>query len=460
VRPSHAHPADHDADRSPRSDVPTHLPLSFQQQWLLELARRHPQWNCASGYTFRLQGVLAVDLLRRSLEEVVRRHGSLRARIISIDGRRWQSIDDARPYDLETVPIHGTSRAQIEANASRIAGELYDLRLDPSGGPLWVAKVLRLSDREHWLVLVMHRLIAECSSIERVVQEIRSVYDDLTGVRPATLQTPPPQYADYAVWQHETCADWEKKHAAHWNDHLAGAAGVRWPDDPNVTAGTGYSPGKMSCSFGGELSMSLRELSRKLRVLTPTIMLAVYAATLWRWTRQNDFILPFNVAGRQSQQRPVVGYFSYILYLRAKLTGEETFQDLLNHISNEFYRALAHQDFGRMCAQRPELFAGTLFQWITWHPDDATQAPAQTAAHPLDIAVDRVPIRNFGEGLTIVPPAMSDIEITLFDTADGLSALGTYSANRFTAQLMDQLIVDLRSATQRFVHDPDARVAW
>lgn len=457
--PSCAYPAVDDSRQSPRFHIPTHLPLSFQQQWILELTRRHQEWNCATGYTFRFKGMLSLDLLQQSLEEVVLRHGSLRTRIVSIDGTSRQSIDTARTCKLETVPIEGASSAKIEANASRIAGELYELRVDPSTGPLWIAKVLKLSDREHWLVLVMHRLIAECASVERVFQEIRSRYDELTGRCPFPFPTAVPQYGDYAVWQQETCADWERRHGAYWRNHLAGAASVRWPDEPNVTATRPGSVGKMGCFFGSELSTSLHELSRKLKVLSPSVMLAVYAATLWRWTRQDDFILPFNVAGRHSQHRPVVGYFNYILYLRVTLTGHETFRELLGRVSNEFYRALAHQDFGRIAAQRPELHAGTLFQWITWRPHDVVQAPAQPAVHPLDVAVELVPIRDFGEGLTIVPPGMSHVEITLFDGVDGLNAFGTYSADRFTASLMNQLMVDLQSATRTFIHEPDTRLA-
>lgn len=459
MRLSHAHPMDRESRELSREDIPTRLPLTCQQQWLLGMSRQYRKWNCTSGYTFRLKGPLSLALLRQSLEQVVRRHSSLRARIVSTNGITGQWIEDVHPFYLDTVLIHGTSQAEIEANATRAAEDLYDARMDLADGPLWVTKLLRLSDCEHWLVLVMHRLIAECSSIERVFQEVRSLYDELTGVRASTFPATPPQYSDYAVFQQETDVEWIRRHGPYWNDHLAGAASVGWPADPAVTVTTQGSLGKMSCAFGSELSVELRELSRTLRVLSPIVMLAIYAATIWRWTRQEDFVLPFNVAGRQSEHRPVIGYFSYILYLRVEVTGRETFRELLGRVSNEFYRALAHQDFGRIAEQRPELLAGTLFQWITWHPDDIARVSAQTSNSPPDIAVERIPIRDRGEGLTILPPGMVDVEITLFDAVEGLCSLGTYRADRFTAQTMERLMVDLRSATNSFVRNPDIRVA-
>ncbi len=87
------------------------------------------------------------------------------------------------------------------------------------------------------------------------------------------------------------------------------------------------------------------------------------------------------------------------------------------------------------------------------------QQVAGGAGYPPDIDVERVPIREFGEGLTIVPPGMSHVELTVFDGQDGLCALGTYSADRFVQRTMDRLVEDLRSATQRFVGDPDSSVA-
>jgi Condensation domain len=455
---SRAHSSNYSSGDLLQNNTPACLPLSFQQQWLLEVARRYEDWNCTAGYTFRFAGMLDLDLLQRSLEEIVRRHGSLRARIVSIDGVTGQIIDNARSYHLDVVSIHGESREEIGANARRAAEDIYDSRMDVSTGPLWTAKLLRLSDREHWLVLVMHRLIAECSSIERVFLELRSLYDELHGGHLSTFSTTPPQYSDYVVSQQKTRDNWVTGHEAYWSDRLAGASSVCWPVDPDVAVTTRGTLGKVSCAFGSALSLELREFARKLHVLSATVMLAVYAVTLWRWCRQDDLVLPFNVAGRQSEHRPVVGYFSYILYLRVGLAGHETYREFLRRISNEFYRALAHQDFGRIATQKPELLAGTLFQWVTWHPDDAARATTQAPANPLDTVVERVPIREFGEGLTIVPPGMIDTEITMFDASEGICALGTYRADRFTARTMERFMADLRSVAQMFVHDPDARL--
>src|SRR5262249_47573759 len=128
-------------------------------------------------------------------------------------------------------------------------------------------------------------------------------------------------------------------------------------------------------------------------------------------------------------------------------------------VTSEFFRALSHQDFGTVAAQSPQLLAGTFFQWITWHQDDSSGQPAPPAEDPMELTVERVSAKDFGEGLTAMPPGMVDVEVSCFDTAAGIYASGTYRADRFTQCIMDRFIADLRSAAERFVRNPDARVA-
>jgi non-ribosomal peptide synthetase component F len=188
-------------------------------------------------------------------------------------------------------------------------------------------------------------------------------------------------------------------------------------------------------------------------------MMTLYVAVLWNWCRQNDFVLPLNIAGRQSEHKSVIGYFSYILLVRVKLSGEERFTELLARLGNEFFSCLSHPDFGRMATRHPELLSGTVFQWMTWHPGEGSSTSADAASDSPHPRLERVSVRDFGEGLTIVPPGMTAVEVTFFDTAEGLYASGSYRADRFTTETMERFMADLRAAAERFVRDPDAPIA-
>ena len=440
--------------------MPAQIPLTFQQQWLWALIQRHSDWRCILTYVLRLSGTLNPEVLQISLEEVIRRHGALRTRIVLVDGCAMQEIDEPYAYRLNIVPVSGASKDEIDANSRRALEEFSDRKINLAGESLSNFGLFRQGERQHLLVLTVHRLISDCVSVDLLLREIWLLYEKFTRGGSPSGATVPSQYSDYAMWQHQTYPQWLTKHLAYWKERLTEARPMRWPLLRGVAAAKPRrgAIGRMKCLFGAELSAELREAAQRTRSLAAMFMLTIYVAVLSRWCSQNDFLVPFNVAGRQSEHKSVIGYFSHILYLRLRLTGNETFLQLLSLVSNEFFRALAHQDFGTMATRYPETSAGTFFQWISWHKADVSGSSARDAAQTGELTAERFPFREFGEGLTAMPPGMVDVEVTFFDTDEGIYALGVYRADLFEAETMERLTQDLRLAAEEFVRNKHAPV--
>jgi non-ribosomal peptide synthetase component F len=213
--------------------------------------------------------------------------------------------------------------------------------------------------------------------------------------------------------------------------------------------------GRMNILFDEGLSQRLREFSRSRRTLAANVMLSIYVTALSRHCNQKDFVVPCFVAGRQSEHKSVVGYFSHIVYVRVRLAGTETFGDVLHYVANEFFRALSHQDFGRMAIQVPELLNGTFFQWLTWPPEEACKVPTSADPDTPALVVEKVSVAEFAEYLTAIPPGMVDVELTFFDASQGIYASGVYRADLFTQAAMDRFMVYLRSTAEACLRDPD-----
>src|SRR5262249_9666759 len=80
--------------------------LSFAQErlWFLEqLGLVGSAYNMPA--TFRLQGILDIDALERSLAELARRHESLRTRFEAVNGEGMQVIDPPGEFRLEVVDL-------------------------------------------------------------------------------------------------------------------------------------------------------------------------------------------------------------------------------------------------------------------------------------------------------------------------------------------------------------------
>lgn len=433
------------------------LPLTFQQQWLWDLLQRRRDWTCAVTYAFRLKGGLKFDVLQSSLREVIRRHGALHTRIRTVEGIPTQETGDWRASQLTMTPVAGSSAMEIREHAEQIFAEFTERQPDPHIGPLFNARLLELDACEHWLLVGLHRLTADCFSADQIFHELWMFYRALAYGLPPPFPADPAQYGDYAIWQQQTRQEWARRHGSYWAEHLDGALALNWPAHTSISGIERGRIGRMSGWFGRALSEDLGNLARKARALSATIMLAVYVSVLWRWCRQHDFVVPFNIAGRQSEHKYVVGYFSHIVYLRIRLTGTETFSDLLARVSNEFFRSLAHQDFGRSASEKPELLSGTFFQWITWQTEAAAEAIGPAAAP--DLIAERLSLGNFGEGLSALPSGMVDVDMTFFDTPEGIYAAGLYRADLFTAGTMNRFVSDLRSAAELFIRTPDAPIS-
>jgi hypothetical protein len=317
-----------------------------------------------------------------------------------------------------------------------------------------MAKLLRLGEREHWLLLAAHRLVADCFSVDQLLPELWGSYAQ-GGV---VASSNPRQYRDYAIWQHDAREQWMTRHQGYWEKKLASARNVQWPTDASASAPQG-TLGRMNILFCEGLSAQLQEFSRRARTLAATVMLSIYVTALARYCNQKDFVVPCFVAGRQSEHKSVVGYFSHILYVRVQLAGTETFQDLLGYVANEFFRALSHQDFGQMAIHESRLLTGTFFQWLTWHPEDAYTVPTAAGQDENGLVVERVSVVDFAENLTAIPPGMVDVELTFFDTSQGIYASGVYRADLFTQATMDRFMHQLRTIAAECLQDPDARVS-
>jgi hypothetical protein len=446
--------------RAEGKPTPVHTPLSFQQHWLLTLMQQHPMWPRAQIFAFHLMGQVEPRVLERSLTAILREHDSLRVRIVDTDGQFCQEMDAPCAYRLEVISVEDSFVAEAEQHIRRQTAQLI-ARVDSSHGPLLYARLLRVTAQEHYFVLVVHRLAADCLAIGQVFRALWLRYGvELTfdAVLPfdarfaesrAPLASLPAPYCDYAIWQQATDVSWQQKHAAYWEEHLADAPRIRWPLDRGA-ARAADELATLHSSFGRELSARLRELGRQKQCLPSLVVLTAYVIAVSRWCGQQDFVVPFNVAGRHAAHDGVAGYFSHVLYLRVRLDGNEGFGDLLRRVSKEFYRAIFHQDFGRMARRRLDLLQGTFCQWLSWHPAELAGREMYEIPGQFGIAVEPVRFQT-AQDFSNVPPGVTNLDVCFFEAAGDISTLLIFSPTVFATTTMEQFMRELRAVAQEMV---------
>ena len=157
------------------AERPTVVPLSFAQSrlWFLDqLQGPSPIYNMAAG--LRLRGRLDVEAFGAALADVAGRHESLRTLFPAVDGIPRQLVVSAEQADFgwQVIDATGWSAVQLGEAVSAAAGYAFNLA---SEIPLR-AKLFRIADEEHVLVIVVHHIAADGGSVAPLVRDLGVAY--------------------------------------------------------------------------------------------------------------------------------------------------------------------------------------------------------------------------------------------------------------------------------------------
>jgi Condensation domain/TubC N-terminal docking domain len=434
-------------------------PLTFSQQWWwsgLELERRPTMRTVFSAV--HVSGRLSVESLRRSFAELICRHESLRTRIIAPKGTAIQHIDPPGEPPLETSNLARLSRSQRDIEIRRLVEQIVNEPFFVSAGPLFSARLLKLEDWEHLLVVALDHIISDGASLGILWRDLFTLYAQIHCGLPCLLPKVPIQFADYAVWQQNTHRWWMNNHGCYWTQRLAGAEPVRLFPDERLERITPTCRAMLPIEFGETLSAALRELSQRLRTTTVMCVLTAYAVSILRLSNRMDLVVPFTTAGRPHPEvENTIGFFGTPLLLRIELREQDSFLDLLERVAKEYSAAYEHQDSCRMAKQLPstEVLWNPHFNWIP--KEFNTNYAAGTHDYGLDSSISIRPhrididVRSADWG--------GELELAISDTERGIAGALNYRASTFALKTMERFLRSIQSCAEKLAHEPSARVA-
>jgi amino acid adenylation domain-containing protein/FkbH-like protein len=324
------------------------LPLSFAQQRLWFLHELEPESTFYNvPVAVRLTGPLDVKALRRTLNELVRRHEALRTQFASLDGVPVQVILPGLELELEVTDLSGLSSEQPEARAEWEARREAERPFDLSQGPLIRAQLLRLSAHEHVALLTLHHIVFDGWSLGVLVREVAALYGAYAKGLASPLAELSVQYADYASWQRQwldgPVLDGQ---LAYWKEQLADApALLKVPTDRPRPAVQRSNGDAISILLSSEQTASLEAWSHGHQATLFMTLLMVMKIVLFRWTGETDIVVGTVVAGRnQAAIEPLIGCFMNFLPLRTWSARDESIGGLFKRLSGTVVGAYSHQD--------------------------------------------------------------------------------------------------------------------
>ncbi len=334
-------------ERVPRDQklVPSY---SQERMWFLtHMDPDQPVYNVPTH--MRLQGLLDIEMLEKSIGKLIERHESLRTFFPMVNGQMEQRILPNHRVTLPIIDLRDMPQGQREKVAEEIMDkefkEVFDLTAEE---PLVRVKLLRLQESENILIINMHHIISDGWSVEILIRDLGTIYQGMQEAGDAfEMPEMPVQYSDYAQWQRQQIdTGLVDDQLGYWQEKLAGAPQIlELPlDKPRPSRQT--FAGKVHRVYLPEdLTTKLRQFNNKEQLTLFMTLLATFQLMLQRYSGQDDFLVGTTVAGRnRADVESLVGCFINSLILRASFAEGMEVCHFLQQVRETALGAFDNQD--------------------------------------------------------------------------------------------------------------------
>ncbi|MFJ4602474.1 amino acid adenylation domain-containing protein [Streptomyces griseoluteus] len=434
-----------DGDRPARPALvpqprPERLPLSYAQRRLWFLHRLDgPSATYNIPFAVRLDGPLDQEALRAALDDVVARHSALRT-LFPADGEGpHQQITEPGATSVPFT-VRDAEEDRLDAAVAGTAAEAIDIETEL---PLR-ATLFRLADESHVLVLVVHHIAADGSSLAPLARDLGTAYRARAGGEAPAWTAPPVDHVDHALWQRALLGDEADPGSVlagqldHWKEALSGLPElIDLPWDRPRPAVPQHLGATHDFTLDADLARRIADLARTSGCSVFMVLQAALSLLLSRHGAGEDIPLGTAVAGRTDEAATdLVGFFVNTLVLRTDLSGDPTFRELLDRVKEFDLSAYTHQDlpFERLV----ELLNPARSQ--SHHPLFQTMLVLQnhSPAAPVELP-----------GLTVSPVPVElevskfDLSFTFTETHDDQGAPGAMrAAVDYATELFDRATVE------------------
>ena len=324
-------------------------PASESQKRLFRLENTLKSLNNTICLTISIEGDLDINALLASFDALKKRHETLRTTLIEINGEIKQIINskDLDP-DTEFIDYSDLKESEKKEKIRKLITTESERKFDFGTKPPWNIKILRRSQKSHYLLLNFHQIIFDGLSTNILLEEIYALY--LNQTLNANIFLPPLelQYKEYSIHESNLLTeDLIKKEKNFWRNYLDNAPqNPSFPQTKPRIEKILYKAEQVFFNLDTNETTKIRELSRKTNLTFFMIGLAALAETVYSYTTQNDLIVSIPVAGRSLQgTEKLIGSFVNMIPIRIRKDKNTGKNEFVNTVKQEILTAQEHQNF-------------------------------------------------------------------------------------------------------------------
>jgi amino acid adenylation domain-containing protein len=442
--------------------------LSHAQRRLWVLHQMEPTlkaYNITQAYL--LSGELDIDALKKAFTTLVQRHESLRTVFVTVNGEPRQKILSTDTFNVEYIDLSNEPDPVVKAREISLAevNRIFDLE----NGPLFLVKLVKLSDAQHGCLLSMHHLTSDGWSVSILRRELMMLYQSFAAGEANPLLPLRIQYKDFGAWQNQQIKKRENnKHREYWISQFTPAPPtLELHPDFNRSKIRTYNGKTLDFLLSKELNLGLNQLARKNGGSLYIAVLSLVNVLLHKLSNQCDLVIGSPSAGRSHQDlENQIGFYLNTLALRTTFSPNDTFNDILKNVKTVVLDGFEHEIYpfdalvdelgmGRDVSRSALFdvfvilhnFEGTL---IELNKSDQKKEAANELEMEVDLGVETVGLAS--------QTSMYDLTFAFQEEQGALKMMIQYNTDLFTRERIERIAGNFENLVKLVVDQPDVPI--
>lgn len=339
-------------------------------------------------------------MLEKCLNTIINRHESLRTYFEIINDNVVQKIIDKADFKLDIIK-------NIDYENLDSIFKSFVKPFDLSKAPLFRTKFISFTNGKCAILVDMHHIIADGTSLSIIINELSKLYNQ------ETLEEISITYKDFTLFEQKRLDSGELYESEkYWLSQFEDEIPVlNMPTNYSRPAVQTYKGKKINTSIDKNLTNKIKHICQELEVTPYMLLLSCYYILLSKYTSQDDIVIGSPIVGRDiSEVYNIIGMFVNTLALRTRIDTNLSFKDFVYTIKNNVLESYKHQSYPfdelinklniKRDSSRNPLFdtmfsyQNNLFENLTFNNLDFEYYVPDTNISKFDLTLEAIPNNN------------------------------------------------------------------
>lgn len=436
------------------SDIPAveekeYYPLSSAQKRMFILQgmdKKNTNYNMPDAVL--LEGSVDIDRFGQIFQQMIQRHESLRTSFFIVQHQPVQRIFKQVDFQLELDTLNDIDDLATENTTDTEKSvitkilERFVRPFDLARPPLMRAKLVKLDDTRHYLLVDMFHIIADGVSIGIFIRDFMALYSN------QSLPDLHIQYKDFARWQNALRQNPSFKEKQSWwlKEFDTMPPPLTLPLDFPRPPNQGFDGGFTHFHLDRETTAALKNLAAEQGASLFMVLLSAYYILLWKLGGNQDIVVGSPIAGRnQYGLEGIMGMFVNTLPLRNTIEPDETFPMFLQRVKAKTLSAYENQDYQ----------FEDLVEQLSIQRDPARHPVFDVvfALHNVEISDIRIPGLNLALMDYARDIALFDFYLEAEEKKEALAFKASYCSGLFNHETIETYVRYYRQIIDALLHD-------